>query len=236
MLTSGADSFTQKTKPNPKPMEFSQSTHGRVRKINTFTQGAASLSSKTVGQATKYAQNIGATFAKKGERKEKGEDYKPGLLNKSMIAFSTIADGIAYSGKNLLTSSGAAASQVVGHRYGDEAGSIAASLAGGVKNVGLVYIDVTGVSRRAVIKSVAKGMVVGKVKGGGQVVVGGGDGGVVPEADIKRAEKAGVTNEDIGHGEGSGVVGYGQYSGPPAYSSGIGESLEGQPAPAYRKR
>jgi spartin len=57
-----------------------------------------------------------------------------------------------------------------------------------VKNVGLVYIDVTGVSRRAIIKSVAKGMVVGKVKGGGEIVVGGGDGGEFPEDDKKKLQ------------------------------------------------
>lgn len=213
-LTSGADNFTQKTKPVAKPLEFKPSTHSRVRKITSFTQSAAGLSAKTVGQATDIVQNLAATMA--GHRKTRpakgfdehgralgtDEGYKPGLLNKSMIAFSTIADGIAYSGKNLLTNSGAAASTVVGHRYGDEAGSIAADLAGGVKNVGLVYIDVTGVSRRAVIKSVAKGMVVGKVRGGGDVVVGGGDGGVVPEDDIKRAEEKrgnyGVSNDSVG--------------------------------------
>ena len=55
----------------------------------------------------------------------------------------------------------------MGHKWGEQAGSLAADLAGGVRNVGLVYIDVAGVSRRAVIKSVAKGMVVGKVRGGG---------------------------------------------------------------------
>ncbi|TKA65609.1 hypothetical protein B0A55_09901, partial [Friedmanniomyces simplex] len=71
-------------------------------------------------------------------------------------------------------------------------------------NVGLVYIDVTGVSRRAVIKSVAKGMVVGKVRGGGEVVVGGGDGGVVPEEDLKRME---------GKQSGGGKEGYGTPAG-----------------------
>lgn len=210
MMASGADNFTQKTKPTAKPLEFTDSTHARVRKINTFTQGAANLSSKTVGQAASIMQNFAAGMA--GHKKnraakgfdEKGnplpeEQYKPGLLNKSMIAFSTIGDGIAYSGKQLLTTSGQAASTVVGHRYGEQAGSLAAELAGGVKNVGLVYIDVTGVSRRAVIKSVAKGMVVGKVRGGGQVVVGGGDGGVVPDEDVKRAQDfEGARNDDKG--------------------------------------
>jgi spartin len=156
-MTSGAETYTQKTKPSPKPLTFTPTTHERVRKINNVTKGAADLSSKTVGQATKYAQNIGATLARRSEKagkdKEKPADYKPGLLNKSMIAFSTIADGIATSGKHLLTTSGAAATTVVGHRFGPEAGKVAAELTTGVKNVGLVYIDVTGVSRRALIKS-----------------------------------------------------------------------------------
>ncbi|TKA33181.1 hypothetical protein B0A50_00734 [Salinomyces thailandicus] len=234
VLAQGADSFTQKTKPIAKPMQFNQATHDRVRKLNNFTQGAAGMSSKTVGQITGYAQNFAAGLSgHKKVRPHKGfddqgrplekEEYKPGLLNKSMIAFSTIADGIAYSGKNLLTSSGAAASTVVGHRYGDEAGSIATQLAGGVKNVGLVYIDVTGVSRRAVIKSVAKGMVVGRVRGGGEVVVGGGDGGTIPEADRKRMEAEQQQQGGAGGfaAQGSGYGQTGDYGGrappPPQY-------------------
>ncbi|QIW97003.1 hypothetical protein AMS68_002521 [Peltaster fructicola] len=240
VLTSGAENFMAKTKPAAKPLEFGPGTHSRVRKINAFTQGAAGLSAKTVGQATHIVQNLAATVAghrkerplkgynEKGEALTREEGYKPGFLNKSMIAFSTIADGIAYSGSNLLTSSGAAASSVVGHRYGPEAGSIASDLAGGVKNVGLVYIDVTGVSRRAVIKSVAKGMLVGRVRGGGDVIVGGGDGGVIPEDDIKREEekrgKMGVTNDNKGgagsvYGPTGGEyqpVGFGNAA-PPAY-------------------
>ncbi|KAI9749911.1 MAG: hypothetical protein M1835_001472 [Candelina submexicana] len=189
VLTSGAESFTKKTKPNPEPMTFSPTTHTRVRKINNFTVGAAGLSAKTVGQATKYAQNLGAGLTRRGERgpgkgvDKNGKpitDYKPGILNKSMMAFSTIADGVDQASRNLLASSSGAATTVVGHRYGEEAKGVAANLAGGVKNVGLVYIDATGVSRKAVVKSVAKGMVVGRVKGGGDLVVGGGDGGVVP--------------------------------------------------------
>jgi len=206
ILMNSAENFQRSTKPNQKPMEFSPSTHARVRKINTFTTGAATLSSKTVGSAASIAQNIAARVA--GHRKnrpvkgydEKGnplaeDQYKPGLLNKSMIAFSTVLDGVSTSGRHLLTTSGAAASAMVGHKYGAEAGSLAADLAGGVKNVGLVYIDVTGVSRRAVIKSVAKGMLVGRVRGGGDVIVGGGDGGVVPEEDLKKASgDPGVSN------------------------------------------
>ena len=155
-MTSGADNFTTKTKPNPKPMTFSPAAQARVRKLNSVTQGAVNLSAKTVGQVSKHAQNIGATMARRGDSKKRGGDYKPGLLNKSMMAFSTVADGVDYASRSLLQSGSSAATTVVGHRYGEEARNVAGELAGGVKNVGLVYIDATGVSRRAIIKSVAK--------------------------------------------------------------------------------
>ncbi|RAL05263.1 senescence-associated domain-containing protein [Aspergillus ibericus CBS 121593] len=185
-LTSGAESFTRKTKPNPKPMTFSETTHSRIRRVGTFSQGAADLSAKTVGQVGKYAQNIGASLARRKENDRQrgveryGNDYKPGILNKSMIAFSTLTDGIEQSARNVLISGSTAASTMIGHRYGEQAGSVASNLTGGVKNVGLVYIDAAGVSRKAMIKSVARGMVVGRMRNGEQVVVGSGDGGDVP--------------------------------------------------------
>jgi spartin len=243
-LQSGAESFTQKTKPLPQPMTFTPTTHDRVRKINSFTEGAAGISSKTVGQVSKYAQNIGATLARKGEkeRKEKGVDaqghpidgYKPGILNKSLMAFSTIADGIDHASRSLLVSGSTAATTVVGHRYGDEAKQLAAHIGGGVKNVGLVYVDATGVSRKAVVKSVAKGMVVGKVKGGGDLIVGGGDGGDVTgngEWDQKAIEAGGTTGSSSGINHPPAIDGFGSRGGaPPAYGSGVGEPLEGQSA------
>lgn len=187
-LQSQADSFTKKTKPNSEPVTFKPATREHIRRINTFTTNAAGLSSKTVGSIGKVAQNLGATLSsrtkgsgKKGFDKDGKplDDYKPGILNKSLMAFSTVADGIEQAGRNLLASTSTAATTVVEHKWGEEAGDVSRSLGGGVKNVGLVYIDVTGVSRRAIIKSVAKGMVIGRVaNGGGDVVVGGGDGGV----------------------------------------------------------
>ncbi|KKK16250.1 hypothetical protein AOCH_006604 [Aspergillus ochraceoroseus] len=186
-LTNGADAFTRKTNPNPKPATFSETTHLRMRKIGTFSNGAADFSSKTVGQVGRYAQNLGASLARRrddgkvqnGERRgpPPAAHGKPGILNKSLIAFSTLADGIEQGARTVLHSGSAAASTMIGHRYGAEAGSVASNLTGGVKNVGLVYIDAAGVSRRAILKSVAKGMVVGRMQDGKQVVVGSGDGG-----------------------------------------------------------
>ncbi|KAL9118787.1 MAG: hypothetical protein Q9187_004661 [Circinaria calcarea] len=182
-------------------------------------------------------------MTRRGEQKQKGAkgydkdgrplgDYKPGLLNKSMIAFSTIADGIDQSARQLLASGSTAATTVVGHRYGSDARVVASELAGGVKNVGLVYIDAAGVSRKAVIKSVAKGMVVGKMPGGGDLVVGGGDGGQIPPEVLQEKDPKGqVGNQNLpGTGQpgvgqpGHGEVGYGNAA-PPAYGSGVGEPL-----------
>ena len=155
-MSNHADKFVQTTKPNPEQMTFTPATQERVRKLNSLTAGAVNLSAKTVGQVTKRAQNLGATMARRGESQKgiKAGDpkYKPGLLNKSMIAFSTVADGIDYASRHLLQSGSQAATQVVGHRYGEDARNVAGSLAGGVKNVGLVYIDAAGVSRKAVLK------------------------------------------------------------------------------------
>ena len=202
VLQTQADSFTKKTQPAAKPMTFKPTTREHIRRINAFTGGAASLSAKTVGQIGNFAQHLGASLgghSKKGGGKGFGPDgkplpsYKPGLLNKSLMAFSTVMDGVEQAGRHLLTSTSDAASTVVAHKWGPEAGDVSRSIGGGVKNVGLVYIDVTGVSRRAIIKSVAKGMVVGHTVGGQQVIVGGGDGGVVTQRENALATRSAET-------------------------------------------
>jgi spartin len=128
---------------------------------------------------------------------------------------------------------------------------MAGQLTGGVKNVGLVYIDAMGVSRKAVIKSVAKGMVVGRLNGGGDLIVGGGDGGVIPpeavaaakgvdpnkQADMSAA--VGVGTQPL-TGQGTEPVGFGNEAmAPPAYdgpsgSSRLGENIQGSYAPEKR--
>ncbi|KAI5920216.1 senescence-associated protein-domain-containing protein [Camillea tinctor] len=190
-MQSGTDSFTKNTKPAAKSLTFTPATHEHARRIGKFSGGVAELSSKTVGQVSKVAQNIGATIAGRGQRDKNArrgygpdgkpiESFKPGLLNKSMMAFTTVADGIDHATRSILTSASSSATNMVTHRWGDEAGELSKHLGGSVKNVGLVYIDVAGVSRKAVIKAVGRGMVVGKVRGGGQIVVGDDTGGVAP--------------------------------------------------------
>ena len=257
LLQTGVETFTNKTKASPTPVTFTPTTHERVRKLHGLTLGAVGLSSKAVGQVGKYAQNFGATLARRGDRPggsaravdadgQPQESYKPGLLNKSMMAFSTVADGIDYAGRSLLASGSAAATTVVGHRYGEDAGKVAGKLASGVTNVALVYIDAMGVSRKAVLKSVAKGMVVGRFTDGGDLVVGAGDGGIVPvsasSVDSVDAERKSSLTEGThppGAAKAGGAaavetVGFGNAGPPPpAYSSGPGEPHAGAPAEGY---
>ncbi|RKF62544.1 putative protein spg20 [Erysiphe neolycopersici] len=180
-LQSQADSFTKKTKPNPKPLKFEPATQARIQKAYKLTEDAASLSSLAAGQVQKYAQNIGASMTKRSKSRtrasasldeNKNATYKPGLINKSLVAFSTIADGIDQAGRGLLSGTSTAVTTVVCHKYGPEAGEISRNIGGGVRNCGLIYIDATGVTRRAVLKSVVKGAVIGKLSDGSNVVVG----------------------------------------------------------------
>jgi spartin len=189
-LLSRADTFTQTTKPQPKPITFSPAAYDRIRKINHLSSSAVGLSSKTVGHIERIAQNIGTTLAhrKTSESSSRlGEppaEFKPGVMNKSLIAFNTLMDGLEQSARTLLSSGGDAVHTVVQHRYGPEMGEIAKNVTRGFRNVGVVYVDATGVSRKAILKSVAKGMVIGRMYDGQQVVVGGGDGGLVPTPPV----------------------------------------------------
>lgn len=169
-LHSGAEAYTKRARPNAVPMTFDPNTHNRVRQIHTFSSSAAKLSAQTLGQVTKHAQNLGAKIVGKNQDRP-SRAGNPGLLNKSLIAFSTISDGIDHASRSLLDASASATTTVVGHKYGEEARAVAHGVTGSARNVGLVYVDASGVSRRALVKGVAKGMVVGKVRGGGQVIV-----------------------------------------------------------------
>jgi spartin len=206
-MQSQANSFTKNTKPVAKPVTFEQTTHDRVRRINHFSTKAATMSATTVGAIGHVAQNFGAGITRRKDGRSRGFDkdgtpidtYKPGVLNKSLMAFNTVVDGIEQAGRNLLTGTSSSVTTVVEHRWGSEAGQLSKNLGGGFKNVGLVYIDVTGVSRRAILKSVAKGMVVGKVKGGGEIIVGGTE------------SNPALTSGEV-KGDGSGKDGYSTYS------------------------
>ena len=72
------------------------------------------------------------------------------------------------------------------HKYGAEAGQATALLGGSVRNVAVMYVDVRGVGRRAIVKTTAKGVIKAKTRQGQVVELQGegekGDSGLVVEA------------------------------------------------------
>lgn len=158
--------------------------------IGIFIGGVVILLVKMVGQIGKVVQNFGVMFGGYGKKviigyKGYGLDgklfdiYKLGILNKSMMVFFIVMDGVEQVGCYLFVLMLDVVIIVVQYKWGFEVGEVSRLIGGGVKNVGLVYIDVMGVLCRVLIKSVVKGMVVGKILKGEFIVVGGGDGGVV---------------------------------------------------------
>jgi spartin len=73
-----------------------------------------------------------------------------------IISADMILTSIDDSAKQIMDVGGQQLNAVIGHKYGDEAAQSTSMLTGTAKNVGLVYIDMRGMGRRALIKRVGK--------------------------------------------------------------------------------
>ena len=169
-----ADWYIKKHPTSNLPVTFQPSTLERVRKIHHLSNSGVVMSAKATGFLASAAHSLGS-----GIRHTLGSEDKPGkkpsFLNKSLIAFETIADSIDTSTKQLLGTTSNAATNIVRHKYGDQAAGISHGLGSTVRNVGLVYVDARGVTRKALIKGAAKGMLFrAKVGNGDEVILGGG--------------------------------------------------------------
>ena len=169
-----ADWYMKRHPTSDLPVTFQPSTLERVRKIHQLSNSAVVMSAKATGFLASAAHSLGS-----GIRHKLGSEDKPGkkpsFLNKSLIAFETIADSIDTSTKQLLGTTSNAATNIVRHKYGDQAADISHGLGSTVRNVGLVYVDARGVTRKALIKGAAKGMLFKtKVGNGNEVILGGG--------------------------------------------------------------
>jgi spartin len=172
-INSSVNWYINKRPSSELPVTFQPTTVERVRKIHNLSNSAVSISAKATGLIASAAHSLGS-----GVRRKLGSEDKPGkkpsFLNKSLIAFETIADSIDTSTKQLLRTTSNSATNVVRHKYGDQAGEISHGLGSTVRNVGLVYVDARGVTRKALIKGAAKGMLFrAKVGNGNEVILGG---------------------------------------------------------------
>lgn len=165
-LSSAASWYTNKYPATEKPLVFKESTKSNVQKVSQITGTGAFYTRKAVGSIQNFASNMGERLTRKRQEEadkeaaknpNKPKDNKPGVLNRSLIAFTTILDGVDEATKNLVMGATNSSTQVINHRYGAEARDLAREFGSSLYNVTTVYIDVRGVSRRAILKGIGKG-------------------------------------------------------------------------------
>jgi len=173
-IDSSASWYIKRRPTSELPVNFQPTTLERVRKIHQLSNSAVSLSAKATGFLASAAHSLGTGVRHKFGAEDK-PGKKPGLLNKSLIAFETIADSLDASTKQLLSTTANATTSMVRSKYGDQAADISHGIGATVRNVGLVYVDARGVTRKALLKGAAKGMLFkAKVGDTEEVILGGG--------------------------------------------------------------
>ncbi|KAJ7272939.1 senescence-associated protein-domain-containing protein [Mycena rebaudengoi] len=80
-----------------------------------------------------------------------------------LLSADLILSTIDHSTRRLLDSGTQTVGTVVGHKYGAEAGQSSVLMAGTARNVALVYIDMSGIGRRALLRRAGKEYVKGKL-------------------------------------------------------------------------
>ncbi|EPQ32334.1 uncharacterized protein PFL1_00530 [Pseudozyma flocculosa PF-1] len=141
---------------------------------------AVQVSAKTTGKITDMAANIGDKIGKKTgiQRQVKADGTlgpQPkgirGFVNRSLLATNSVLDGVDAGVQNLLYSSSGAASQVVAHKYGEDARKLSENIARSGGNVWIVYKDVRNVRRSALLKAARGRMLKAQTPDGAQVTI-----------------------------------------------------------------
>jgi spartin len=91
------------------------------------------------------------------------------LLNRLLTSTDLLLTTLESSASHLITHTSTSLSAVATHKYGPDAGRAVGMVGDSVKNVAVVYIDMRGVGRRALLKVAGKRMI--KAKMGGKEVV-----------------------------------------------------------------
>ncbi|KAF8589672.1 hypothetical protein K439DRAFT_1332067 [Ramaria rubella] len=110
---------------------------------------------------------------------------KPRLLNRLLACTDILLTTLEHSANQLIETGTGAVSASLTHRYGSDVGDASLMAGGSVRNVGLVYIDVRGVGRRALLRKAGKAVVRARM-GGKEVVFG-------PQATV------GAAGDNMGH-------------------------------------
>lgn len=135
----------------------------------------------------KEAQQQSTSMVAAGDQPKK----KQGLLSRVVLASEVVLTSLEATAHDVLNSGTVAASSAAGHKFGKDAGELTALIGGSVKNVAVVYIDVAGTGRKAILKSTAKGIIKTRLQSGETVELqaeGQGNGMKAGEAESKNGD------------------------------------------------
>ena len=91
---------------------------------------------------------------------------KPAVINRLLASTDLLLTTIEHSALHLISNGTQNASRAMGHRYGPDASQAATHIGESARNVSMVYIDVRGVGRRALLKKAGRRIMFGSKRQG----------------------------------------------------------------------
>ncbi|KAF8528187.1 senescence-associated protein-domain-containing protein [Hysterangium stoloniferum] len=195
-MTSVSNYYISHSTPSPKAVEFSPRARANMKRIHKISGTAVDVTSKTTGailQSVEFVANKLAGPSSKpvqrpppslpprdGISTTKSSEApmpvppplpprKPRLLNRILASTDLLLTTLEHSANTLIVTGTDAVSASLGHKYGTEMGQASQLTGQSVRNVGLVYVDLRGVGRRALLRKAGKAVV--KARMGGREVV-----------------------------------------------------------------
>ncbi|KAJ3043106.1 hypothetical protein HDV00_005720 [Rhizophlyctis rosea] len=204
-IINASEALKKHITPSEKEHTVSPSVLNAMKNANEFTGKTAKVTKTAVNTLFDVAMAVGQKAGSSLRRKPKeGAPPKQNsagweLLMSTAQAAVTVLDAGMEGAKSIARDTATATHSLLRHKYGDQVADAFYHSAGTIGNIGLVYFDAKGVSKRAFIKKAAKEAVLsvrmkdGRVarlgvkegEGGQQVVDAGGKDGGVAQGKVK---------------------------------------------------
>lgn len=168
-MESTADWWVKNRPANEKPLVFKDTTKRNLQIASKYTGTGAYYTHKAVKNVSGAASSLGQRLM--SSKKDPRDPNKgPGLFSRSLIAFSTVMDGIDESAQTVLQGATSSSTRMIGHSYGKEAENVSAEFGRSLKNCTMIYVDARGISRKAIVRGFGMGAIKGAL-GKGDVVL-----------------------------------------------------------------
>ncbi|KAH9813275.1 senescence-associated protein-domain-containing protein [Melampsora americana] len=176
LINSSSSNYLSKATPAATPMTFSPTAKSNSQRILTVSKTANQVSSMAIrlvgGLASKVGDQIGKSTGIQHVPGQAPPTGTRGYVHNGIRAVGSILESVESNGKKVLSTASSSAASVVRHKYGEEAGQLADNTTQSIQHVALVYIDATGMTRKALLRSAGKAAVRGRMKDGREVIFG----------------------------------------------------------------